>query len=143
MSLFQVRPLDFLIKPVTMEKVTVTLEKFIRLNETGGREFYFHAGKSVYKIYLDEIHYFACNGKKIEIYTDTARKEFYGGMREVWKQVEGKGFWTIHKSYIVNTVFVSAYHYDSVEMTDGVRLPISQKYRKVIKENLTEKYRRG
>ena len=34
-------------------------------------------------------------------------------MREVWEQVEGKGFWIIHKSYIVNTAFVSVYHYDS------------------------------
>lgn len=64
-------------------------------------------------------------------------------MREVWEQVEGKGFWIIHKSYIVNTAFVSVYHYDSVQMTDGTRLPISQKYRKAMKENLTERYKRG
>jgi len=43
----------------------------------------------------------------------------------------------------VNGSFISVYHYDSVEMTDGTLLPISQKYRKAMKESLTEKYRKG
>ena len=47
MSLFQVRPLDFLIKPVTEEKVAAALEKFIRLKKAVKIEFYFHAGKSL------------------------------------------------------------------------------------------------
>lgn len=41
MRLFQVRPLDFLIKPVTREKLAGTLEKFLRLREKGKREFFF------------------------------------------------------------------------------------------------------
>lgn len=143
MSLFQVRPLDFLIKPLTKEKVVATLEQFLRLSEAGKNEFYYHAGKSVCRLYLDEIRYFACNGRKVEIYTGSGQREFYGAMREVWGQVEGKGFWIIHKSYIVNTAFVSVYHYDSVQMTDGTRLLISQRYRKAIKQKLTERYQRG
>ena len=63
-------------------------------------------------------------------------------MREVWQQVEGKGFWMIHKSYIVNSSFVAAYHYDSVEMADGEKLPISQRYRKPMKENLMGQYQK-
>lgn len=143
MSLFQVRPLDFLIKPLTEEKVAATLEQFIRLSEANKNEFYYHAGKSLCRLYLDEIHYFACNGRKVEIHTGSGQREFYGAMRQVWEQVEGKGFLVIHKSYIVNAMFVSVYHYDSVQMTDGVRLPISQKYRKAMKAKLTERYQRG
>lgn len=140
MSLFQVRPLDFLIKPITKEKITVTLDKFIRLREINKQTFYYKAGKSVHALYLDEIRYFACNGKKIEVYAHSGKDEFYGGMREIWRQVEGKGFLTIHKSYIINTAFVSIYHYDSVQMIDGTVLPISQKYRRIMKEKLTLKY---
>lgn len=143
MSLFQVRPLDFLIKPLTGEKVSAALEQFIRLSEAGKNEFYFRAGKSVCRLYLDEIRYFACNGRKVEVYAGSGKKEFYGAMRDVWRQVEGKGFFIIHKSYIVNTAFVSVYRYDSVRMTDGACLPISQKYRKEIKERLKERYREG
>lgn len=140
MSLFQVRPLDFLIKPVTKAKIAATLDKFIRLREINKQEFYYKIGKSVRRLYLDEICYFACNGKKIEVYAHSGKDTFYGGMREIWKQVEGKGFLTIHKSYIINTAFVSVYHYDSVQMSDGAVLPISQKYRRIMKEKLTLKY---
>ena len=55
---------------------------------------------------------------------------------------QGKGFWTIHKSYIVNSSYVSIYKYDAVQMTDGTILPISQKYRKLMKSCLTELYRK-
>ena len=63
-------------------------------------------------------------------------------MQEVAEQVDGKGFWTIHKSYIVNSSYVSIYKYDAVQMTDGTILPISQKYRKLMKSCLTELYRK-
>lgn len=142
MSLFQVRPLDFIIKPITQDKIFSVLKKFVMLNEINKNEFYFGIGKSIFKLYLDEIRYFACSAKKIEIYADSGVKEFYGNMQEVWKQVNGKGFWTIHKSYIVNVSFISSYHYDSVQMMDGTILPISQKYRKTIKKHLTEQYRK-
>lgn len=143
MSLFQVRPLDFLIKPITEEKIVATLEKFMRLYETKKNTFYFNIGKSICKLYLDEIRYFACNGKKIEIHTGNGMTEFYGNMHEVTEQTIGKGFWVIHKSYVVNAAYVSAYHYDSVQMIDGMVLPISQKYRKAMKNCLTELYRKG
>lgn len=143
MSLFQVRPLDFLIKPITKERLFDTLATFIRLDKAKKNVFFFHVGKSICKLYLSEISYFACNGKKIEVHTKAGITEFYGNMQEVVKQVLDKGFWIIHKSYVVNTVFVRVYHYDSLELIDGTILPISQKYRKKIKECLTELYRKG
>lgn len=142
MRLFQVRPLDFLIKPLTQEKITAILEKYIRLHEAVKKEFLYKSGKSICKLYLDEIRYFSCSGKKFEIHTGTDVKTCYGAMKEIWRQVEGRGFWIIHKSYIVNHAFVSVYHYDSVEMTDGEVLPISQKYRRQMKENLAAQYRK-
>ena len=106
MSLFQVRPLDFLIKPITQKTVNETIDKYIRLNNLMKNDFFFHIGKSIQRLYLDEIFYFACNGKKIEIHTDAGVTTFYGTMQEVAEQVDGKGFWTIHKSYIVNTRYI-------------------------------------
>lgn len=143
MSLFQVRPLDFLIKPITSEKAAAVLDKFIQIHEANKQEFYFKTGKSICKCYLSDICYFACSGKKIEIHSTRETKEFYGSMKEVWRPTEGKGFWMIHKSYVVNAAYVSVYHYDSLQMTDGTILPISQKYRKDMRENLLEKYREG
>ena len=71
MSLFQVRPLDFLIKPITQKTVNETIDKYIRLNNLMKNDFFFHIGKSIQRLYLDEIFYFACNGKKIEMIMET------------------------------------------------------------------------
>ena len=143
MSLFSVRPLDFLIKPVTGEKMNQVLATFFRLKENGKNEFVFKAGKSLYRRHLEEIRYFACSGKKVEIHCSPEVQEFYGNMREVWSQVEGRGFLTVHKSYIVNTAFVSAWHYDRVELSGGTVLPISQRYRKAVRESLMAQYGGG
>lgn len=140
MRLFSVRPLDFLIKPVTREKIGAVLSTFLRLRKNGRQEFIFKKGRSICRLYLDEIRYLACNGKKIELYGAAGKQEFYGNMREAWKQVEGKGFLTIHKSYAVNTAFVSAWHYDCVELSEGTVLPISQRYRKPVREMLMAGY---
>ncbi len=143
MSLFSVRPLDFLIKSVARERLWEVLETFLRLREDGAGEFVFKAGKSLGRLCLDEIRYFACSGKKVEIHALSGRREFYGNMREVWRQTEGKGFLTIHKSYVVNTAFVSVYRHDSVELADGTVLPVSQRHRKTLREHLLEQYGGG
>ena len=138
MSLFQVRPFDFLVKPLTRERILETLEKCIKITEINKGIFYFNIAKTIHKLYFDEIKYFECKGKKIEIHSQNDVIEYYSGMKEVEKQVIGKGFLAIHKSYIVNTMFISAYHYESVKITDGTVLPVSQKYRKKMKSYLLE-----
>ena len=111
----------------------------------------FYSGETLYEsmekgyrtdlLFLD-IQLFEMNGvevgKKIEIHSQNDVIEYYSGMKEVEKQVIGKGFLAIHKSYIVNTMFISAYHYESVKITDGTVLPVSQKYRKKMKSYLLE-----
>lgn len=143
MSLFQVRPMDFLIKPIIEKDIHEILKKFLYLSEINRKIFSCSIGKGISRIHFDEILYFSCNGKKIEIHTLTKVQEFYGTMQEVQEQTDGNGFWVIHKSYIVNSSFVVMYHYDSIQMTDGTILPISQRFRKIMKDNLTEAYRRG
>ena len=74
------------------------------------------------KLYLDNIRYFACNGKKVEIHTGNGISEFYGNMREVTGQTVGKGFWVIHKSYVVNAAYVAVYHYAYSDSDSSVQI---------------------
>ena len=138
MKLFRIHPFDFLVKPLTRERILETLEKCIKITENNKGIFYFNIAKTIHKLYFDEIKYFECKGNKIELHSQNDVIEYYSGMKEVEKQVIGKGFLAIHKSYIVNTMFISAYHYESVKITDGTVLPVSQKYRKKMKSYLLE-----
>lgn len=138
MQLFQIRPFDFLTKPVTMEKITKVMSEYKRLFIDRNIFFTYHVGKSTYRISENEILYFQCEGKKIYIVTTEDKKEYYGKMADVEKQISMNKFCVVHKSYIVNINYVSEFCPDEVAMCNGIRIPISQSMRKKVREKILE-----
>lgn len=139
MSLFQNRPMDFLVKPVEKEDICKIMHEYRRLFDRKKDFFEFHVGKTSYRVATDRIMYFQCEGKKIHIVTsDNNDRQFYGTMRDVEKQVNMDTFCIIHKSYIVNVNYVAEFHIDEVIMTTNVALPISQPMRKKVRQRVLE-----
>lgn len=138
-SLFQNRPMDFLLKPVKENDIERILNEYKRI--FGGRKlfFEFHIGKTAYRIATDEIIYFQCIGKKIQIVMYNGdKKEFYGGMSEVERKVNPAKFWILHKSFIVNINYIAEFRIDEVILVTGDRLPISRANQKKIQEKLLD-----
>lgn len=138
MQLFQIRPFDFLTKPVNMEKISKVMSEYKRLFIDRNMFFSFQVGKSTYRISENEILYFQCEGKKIHIVTTKDNKEFYGKMADVEKQISMNKFCVVHKSYIVNINYVSEFCPDEVVMCNEIRIPISQSMRKRVREKILE-----
>lgn len=70
MQLFQIRPLDFLIKPICQESVFRVMSEYRRLFDRDNSFFIYHIGKSTYSLSEDEIRYFMCEGKKVKMVTN-------------------------------------------------------------------------
>lgn len=139
MSLFQNRPMDFLMKPVQKEDVDKVMREYSRLFDGKKNFFEFHIGKTGYRVAADHIMYFQCDGKKIHIVTsDNNDREFYGSMKDVEKQIDMNTFCVIHKSFIVNINYVSEFRIDEVLMSIGITLPISQPMRKKVRQKILE-----
>lgn len=139
MSLFQNRPMDFLVKPVEKADISKIMREYRRLFDRKKKFFEFHVGKSSYRVATDRIMYFQCEGKKIHIVTsDNNDRQFYGTMRDVEKQIDMDIFCIIHKSYIVNVNYVAEFHIDEVVMTTNVALPISQPMRQKVRQRVLE-----
>ena len=138
MQLFQIRPFDFLTKPVTMEKITKVLSEYKRLFIDRNMFFSYQGGKSTYRVSENEILYFQCEGKKIQIITTKDKREYYGKMADVEKQISMNKFCVVHKSYIVNINYVSEFCPDEVVMCNEIRIPISQSMRKKVREKILE-----
>lgn len=136
MQLFQIRPLDFLIKPVCKEAVFRVMSEYQRLFDGDNTFFNYHIGKSVYSLSEDEIRYFMCEGKKVRMVTNEGTKEFYDTMANVEKRISADKFYVIHKSYIVNVNYVKEFRPNEVIMAGGEKMPISQIYRKGIREKI-------
>lgn len=138
MQLFRIRPLDFLIKPVCKESVFQVLSEYRRLFDGDNTFFNYHIGKSIYSLAENEIRYFMCEGKKVKMITNEGIKEFYDTMSNVEKRISANKFYTIHKSYIVNVNYIKEFRPNEVIMVNGEKIPISQLYRKGIREKILE-----
>ncbi|MDE6944019.1 MAG: LytTR family DNA-binding domain-containing protein [Lachnospiraceae bacterium] len=141
MSLFQNRPMDFLLKPVDQDTVDRVMQEYRRVYDRQNHFFEFQIGRAEHRISFGTILYFQCEGKKIHIVTcDGQRRQFYGSMKKVEEQLDRNVFCVIHKSYIVNAAYVSEFRIYEVIMVTGEALPISQPMRKKVQKWLLEVY---
>ncbi len=136
MQLFQIRPFDFLLKPVNENAVIKIFEKYIRLFVRQQEYFEYKIGKSTEKILSSEIMYFECLGRKKCIVTPKERIYFYGNIKDIRKAIHSKHFWTVHNSFIINTQYVKAYKENEIVMCNDQVIHISNTYKKEIKRKI-------
>lgn len=86
---------------------------------------------------IEEIRYFASEGRRTHIVSDQFRDTFYQKLDDVEKLLSHKNgeFLRIHKSYLVNTSFICSYSRDFVTLITGERLRISKyQYYKILND---------
>lgn len=129
MELFDVRPLNFLIKPIKLRKLEEVFGKAVSLIDKENEFFEYQISNVVYKAPIREILYFESKGKKVKMVMMNDRVEFYRKLSDVYKQIGNQNFFFIHKSFLVNYEHIIQYHYEFMMMSDKVILPISKKNR--------------
>lgn len=132
MQLFKVRPMDFLIKPITYNKIYDIMQIYRNLFSGKKMFFEYKKGRNSYQIAQSEIICIKCEGKKICLVTNREEIMFYGKMADVSKQLDSVKFWTIHKSFIINVDFVFSFGRDEIRMMNGDKLPVSKTYKKEV-----------
>ena len=142
MDLFEIRPMNFLIKPFDENDIEKIMKTAAELINTNKHILVLEARKELLRIPVSEIRYIESSGRYIIVHDSGGEYKLKGKLNDIYERVKGFGFLFIHKSYIVNSSYVSIYKYDAVQMTDGTILSISQKYRKLMKSCLTELYRK-
>lgn len=138
LQLFNIRPLNFLVKPIEYNKVEYIMDEYNRLFKFQHSYFEYHAGKQTYKIDEQSILYFQSFGKKVSMITCTGQKEFYGKLSDVYTRLNTHSFCVVHKSYIINIRYVSEYGKEKIEMTNGDVVPVSRSMRDNLNEKIIE-----
>jgi len=137
-KLFDIRPLNFLVKPLKKEKIKKVLKTAIMLIDHENQYFEFKINRTHKRIPFKDIIYLESNRKKVKIVEKDGEYEFYGKLEEAMQQLPGENFLQIHKSYIVNYSYIVSYQYNYIEMVNKRILPISQHKRKVVGNWLIE-----
>ena len=142
MDLFEVRPLNFLIKPLTKDKIESEIIKSIKLSNRSNHYFKYKIGNVNFNVPIGDILYFESCGRKVNIILNDDVKSFYGKLSCVEEQLNVKNFIMIHKSYLINFNHVKEYTYDYVKISNNEILTISQKKRKDVREWLLMRKKR-
>ena len=141
MQLFDIRPLNFLIKPLDYEKVEQTVATYLRIAGLRVGEFAYKIGHSIHKVQVKNIVYLQSDKRKLILHLADGRKEeFYGTLKEVYQeQLRQFDFIFIHASCVVNYDYIAVAKYDEMVLIDGITsLPISQPKRKEVREAYCE-----
>lgn len=142
LELFDVRPLNFLIKPLNKEKIEAVLLKAVKLLDKENKFFEYKNGNVTFSVPLSDILYFESFGRKVNIVLGNETKSFYGKLSSVEEQINNRDFIMIHKSYLINFSHVTEYTYEYVKMSNQEVLTISQNNRKAVREKLMQRKRR-
>ena len=133
MKLFEVRPLNFLVKPVNQYKLNEVLEKALSLISLDKNVLLIKTtDNNMIRQEIKKILYIEGMGRKIRIHTTDGEYISYGRLKDIYDQLKMYRFIYIHKSYIVNYNQIKAINADSVVMYNKDVLKISERKKKDI-----------
>jgi DNA-binding LytR/AlgR family response regulator len=147
MDLFDIRPLNFLIKPLQHEKIEKVARVYLDISGLWSKTFTYKIGHDTFKVHMKDVVYIQSQDRKLILHLQDGRtEEFYGSIKEVYEeQLRGFDFLFIHASYIVNYDFISKVEYGQLSLSyNGIALPISKNKRTDVRERyyaITERRR--
>lgn len=139
MELFNNRPLNFLIKPISKDSLADCICYAENLLSKEEAFFEFEFARKINKIALKNILYFESQGRKIYVYTPDRIFEFTGKTGDIISKLRDFDFIQIHKSIIINYLFLQEYSYDHIILTNGTVLSISKERRKEVRSKIFAK----
>lgn len=107
----------------------------------GADSFLYYVRPDYVHVPVEDIRYFASEGRRTHVVCNGCRDSFYRKLDEVERYIQGKNghFLRIHKSYLVNADYISGYCRDYVTLTTGERLRISKyEYYRMLNERFRE-----
>ena len=135
-QLFQNQPFGFVTKPVNEEKIRDIIKEYKRQFDNANVYYEFTTGKNICKVAVKDIYYLNSIARKLVIHTREDEFETYKKLDDFYKLPISKYFIRIHKSFAVNQLHISVYHYDRIKLSNGEELSISRNYRKEVRKEL-------
>ncbi|MBI1182692.1 response regulator [bacterium] len=138
---FTLQVIDYLHKPVKIDRFAVAVRKFYQKMSSGkqeqvkGRHLFLKVDGIYRKISFDEIVYIENDGNYINIVTQSDTITPYGTIKEIESRLPAKLFFKPHRSYLVSINFVEGVDENFI-ITPKKLIPISRDKRKEIYELL-------
>ncbi len=139
--LFEIRPMNFLEKPISIEQIRKSLRTYIDLFPED-EIFRFRIGKAIRQLSYRHVLYFKSDNKEVVVYTNNEEFRYFGKLSDVASLTPGF-FLRIHKSYLINQNYISLFCMDSIRMSNGDCVPVSRQYQKETRRKIMQLYALG
>lgn len=145
---FEVNTLRYLLKPIQKEQLFKTFDLILKKRkEKLSKLITLNQGQRFFQIPFADILYFETVDRKLRAVTSQKEYIIDNKINEVDKFVADKGFFRIHKSYLINLAYVKEYDQATVTMQNGDVVYMSRLRIKAFKESfrlyLKEAHRLG
>ena len=140
-QLFEIRPLNFLIKPLERNVIEKTVRTYLDIAGLWSGEFSYNIGRDIFKVKVKDIVCIESRDRKLVLnLADSRTHEFYGSLKEVYnEQLKKYDFLFIHAAYIVNFDYIAVIRYNQLFLAGvATPLPISQGRKSEIRERYYE-----
>lgn len=140
---FAVHAFAYLLKPLRQEELFAQLDEAQSYGLTAaGQELEFQAKEGIVRVPSSQILYFEYLDRQVLLHTAEQFWHLRRKITEVAQDMAAYGFAMPHKSFVVNLFAVQCIHGYEILLTDGSRIPLSQKksvnFRRELNEYLAE-----
>lgn len=127
---FELEALDYLLKPITFERFFKSVERVLRnINDSKGDFIILKTEGMHRKLSLADIIYIESQGNDIKI-TLAGNESFISKSKitDLELLLASKGFVRLHRSFIINTAFVTAFNNSEIHL-GSYEIPVGRSYR--------------
>lgn len=136
---YEVAAIDYLIKPVTLERFMLAMGKLMQsgMDDPGKKQsfLWIKSGNKTHKLSVNEILYLKKDGNYITYYTKKSEIIARESISDALARLP-QNFCRVHKSYIINAHGITAYDRDSIFISEHI-IPIGNSYKQDLKGILT------
>jgi len=140
---FELNVVDYLVKPLSISRVILAVERVAeliqvknsRVNTIENDHIFIRDGKTIRKIFLENILWLEAKGDYVKIVTQSSNYVIHTTLRNLEEKMSINDFVRIHRGYIVPVRKID-YIEDGTAYIQGTPLPVSENYKNDLLKHL-------
>ncbi|MDA3929891.1 MAG: LytTR family DNA-binding domain-containing protein [Prolixibacteraceae bacterium] len=132
---FEQKALDYLMKPISMERFTSAINRFLDLKshvqthvQLRNQWVILKVDKKNVKLQLETIQYVESMSDYIIVHTDESKLVCKDRISHFEEKLPSSDFIRVHRSYIINKLKVSAWYGNTIEI-GSIKIPVGRNYK--------------
>lgn len=147
LSAYQNDAIDYLMKPISLEKFSKAIEKaktyysgktLKKETVLTEKTFSYRTNGQMFTIHLSDILYIESLGNYMKLYSKKLKSPviIYGSLSNIGEEINCSNFIQVHRSFIINTKEITSVTFKSLTLSNGEIIPVGRKYQ-ILLDNIS------